>query len=51
MSSNTMSSVHLKPRLDHDFSFRGDSFGADLPAVEPGSINDIVAKEDWHKVS
>ncbi len=51
MSSSRMSSVHIKPRLDHDFSFRGDSFTAEMLADEPGTINDLVSKEDWYKVS
>ena len=55
MSSNTMSTVHIKPKLDHDFSFRADSFNANVDrdnfTDEANTINDMVANEDWYKVS
>ena len=50
MSSSRMSTVHMKPELDHTFSFRVDT-DRDLLQDEPNTINDIVAMEDWHKVS
>ena len=45
-----MSDVHTRPDLDPNFSFRVDTDG-DLLADEPSTINDVVAKEDWYRVS
>ena len=47
----TADPLHMREKLNSDFSFRAESDDEGLIEQQLSSINQAVSKEDWYKVS